>query len=68
MDNGTHGDYTKRQACRVLGICERTLDRMIRRGDIHAYKLTDGKTGAVRIIPASVDAFRERRRIKSLAG
>ena len=67
MAGNNQGDLTKKQVANILNVSPGTVDNLIRRGDLEAYKLSPGQTGPVRIRPESLDTFRGKYRRKSTA-
>ena len=49
------------EAAQLLGVSKTTITRLVKRGDLEAYKLTTGATSPLRIYQDSVEALIQRR-------
>ena len=49
------------EAVSILGVSKATVARLVRDGELEAYKLTPGITSPYRIYRDSIDAFVQRR-------
>ena len=53
--------FTTKETAELLGVTTVTVTRLIKRGELQAYKLTPGKTSPLRIYKDSVESLLERR-------
>ncbi len=51
-----------RETAALLGVNPVTVQRLVKRGELEAFKLTTGKTSPLRIYKDSIEALLERRK------
>lgn len=60
--NGQRRAVSTREAMKMLGVSKSTVARLIRIGELEAYKLTPGVTSDYRIYVDSIEKLLERRK------
>lgn len=57
--------YTRKEISEILKISEKTVDKLIKSGQLEAFKLGDGSRSSIRISEKSFKKFLEQSKIKS---